>query len=67
MIERGRTPINVPSEMVRALIGEGSIDAMSFRRNRIERFWPCGCYVSFHFHKLENLDWTPCGAHVPKA
>ena len=64
-MEAIRTIIRVPSVTLQALLGEGSINAASFRRAKIERFWPCGCLASYAYDKFDDVEWTACDRHAP--
>ena len=57
--------IHIPSATLKLLIGEGSINEHPFRRNRIERFWGCGCLAEYEFDKFDDVRWTPCERHKP--
>ncbi len=61
-----RESICLPAITLQMLLGAGSIESASFRRSRVERFWPCGCLAVLRFDSSEEVDWTPCGLHVPE-
>jgi hypothetical protein len=60
-----RKAIGIPAVTLKLLIGEGSINPGAFRRNTIERFWPCGCLANYRFGLSNEVQWTPCQMHGP--
>jgi hypothetical protein len=61
----GRAPIRTSSEFIRPILDGGAVEAVSFRNGTIERFWACGCCVTYLFSKSEEIDWISCGGHTP--
>jgi hypothetical protein len=61
-----REVISIPAITLQMLLGVGSIESASFRRSRVERFWPCGCIAQLRFDASESVEWTPCGLHAPE-
>lgn len=61
-----RDSIHLPAITLQMLLGVGSIESASFRRSRVERFWPCGCIAELKYDASDNVDWTPCDMHVPE-
>jgi hypothetical protein len=58
-----RSQVRIPTATLLALLGEGHISPASFRRSKIERFWPCGCVVTYAYDRYDDADWTPCEKH----
>jgi hypothetical protein len=61
-----RLIIRIPTATLLVLLGEGHINASSFRRSRIERSWPCGCLASYAFDRFDDADWTACEKHAAR-
>jgi hypothetical protein len=60
-----RKAIAIPAVTLKLLIGEGAVKAATFRRNAVERFWPCGGQAHYQFDKSDDVQWTPCRMHEP--
>jgi hypothetical protein len=63
-VQTSRENIRIPSATLLALLGEGKISPASFRRSKIERFWTCGCLVSYAYDRFDDADWMPCDGHA---
>jgi hypothetical protein len=62
-----RAPIRVPAATLRLLLGEGTINHGAFRRGTVERVWPCGCSATYRFDRYDDIAWTACDKHAPRA
>jgi hypothetical protein len=65
-VHASETIIRIPTATLFVLLGEGKISPASFRRSKIERFWPCGCLVSYAYDRFDDADWMACDKHAPQ-
>ena len=54
----------IPTATLFVLLGDGQIMASSYRRSRVERFWPCGCIATYAFDRDDQAEWTACDLHA---
>ena len=64
-MQASRATIRISSVALLALLGEGRINAASFRRSKIDRSWPCGCVVNYAFDHYDDAEWIACAKHAP--
>jgi hypothetical protein len=60
----------IPSAELQTLLGSQSAlspQSSSYRRNPVQREWPCGCTVTYVVDRFEDACWTPCATHLRAA